>query len=133
MMSSLPSLSQSISPTPPLIDSTMYFLSGEEMCATVRPAFCATSSNCGRDGAFSAGELAGGLAGAACAGNLAVRSEPVHRKKIHTETEAGIGRRSIIQCGLDVVIVSDTELEGKTKRPRLSLSLEAYVYQPYPQ
>src|SRR6202021_2059707 len=49
MMSSLPSLSQSIRPTPPLMDSTMYFLSEDEMCETVRPAFCATSSNCGRE------------------------------------------------------------------------------------
>src|SRR6266566_5243313 len=47
MMSSLPSLSQSIRPTPPLIDSTMYFLSAEEMCAMVIPAFSAMSSNFG--------------------------------------------------------------------------------------
>src|SRR5208282_1129187 len=100
MMSSLPSLSQSINPTPPLMDSTMYFLSGEEMCATVRPAFCATSSKCGRDCgmacAFSIGELAGGVAGAVCANSVAVSSKPVQRE-VHTESEARIGRRQIIQ------------------------------------
>src|SRR5579864_3934154 len=42
-MSSLPSLSQSIKPTPPLIDSTMYCLSGVEMCGTVRPTSFETS------------------------------------------------------------------------------------------
>src|SRR5437763_804424 len=47
MMSSLPSLSQSIRPTPPLKDSTIYFLSGEEICGTVRPNFSARSSNWG--------------------------------------------------------------------------------------
>src|SRR5258707_6493591 len=43
MMSSLPSLSQSIRPTPPLMDSTMYCLSGVEMCGTVRPTSRETS------------------------------------------------------------------------------------------
>src|SRR5213594_1793784 len=47
MMSSLPSLSQSISPAPPLMDSTMYFFSGVEMWDTVNPASLATSLNCG--------------------------------------------------------------------------------------
>jgi hypothetical protein len=37
-MSSLPSLSQSIRPTPPLTDSMMYFAAGEEMWETVKPA-----------------------------------------------------------------------------------------------
>src|SRR5215469_6315732 len=43
MMSSLPSLSQSIRPTPPLIDSTMYCLSGVEMWGTVSPTSRETS------------------------------------------------------------------------------------------
>src|SRR5438874_5846844 len=47
MMSSFPSLSQSIRPAPPLIDSTMYFLSGEEICETVSPACFAMSSKWG--------------------------------------------------------------------------------------
>src|SRR5437660_4064099 len=51
MMSSLPSLSQSIKPTPPLMDSMTYLLSGEEMCETVRPACLLTSSNRGVAGA----------------------------------------------------------------------------------
>ena len=34
----LPSLSQSMKPTPPLIDSIMYFFSADEMCDTERPA-----------------------------------------------------------------------------------------------
>src|SRR5579864_9044630 len=42
-MSSLPSLSQSIRPTPPLMDSTMYCLSGVEMWGTVRPTSFETS------------------------------------------------------------------------------------------
>jgi hypothetical protein len=51
MMSSLPSLSQSIKPTPPLMDSMTYRLSGEEICETVRPACLLTSSNRGVGGA----------------------------------------------------------------------------------
>src|SRR5712671_2422831 len=47
MMSSLPSLSQSMKPAPPLIDSMTYLLSGEEICETVKPACLATSSNRG--------------------------------------------------------------------------------------
>src|SRR5207245_6074760 len=58
MMSSLPSLSQSISPAPPLIDSTMYFFSGVEMCETVNPASLATFLNCG-SGSLGAGVWAG--------------------------------------------------------------------------
>src|SRR5205823_14586305 len=58
MMSSLPSLSQSISPAPPLMDSTMYFFSGVEMWETVRPASLATSLNRGN----------GGLETAVCSG-----------------------------------------------------------------
>src|SRR5215469_9964399 len=53
MMSSLPSLSQSIRPTPPLIDSTMYCLSGVEMWGTVSPASRETSlkrGNCAHRG-----------------------------------------------------------------------------------
>src|ERR1022692_2925593 len=118
MMSSLPSLSQSISPTPPLMDSTMYFLSGEEMCGTVRPAFCATSSNCGTDAggagscAFCTGELAGGLAGAACASSIVVSSNPVGRESVHTESEARIGRGSIIQGGSQDGLGVDVGLHG---------------------
>src|SRR5580704_4802138 len=105
-MSSLPSLSQSISPTPPLMDSTMYFLSGEEMCGTVNPAFAAMSSNCGRDAGrpvsctFCGGGLAGGLAGAVCDSNIVESSNPVYRKNIHAENKGRIGWRSIIQGGL---------------------------------
>src|SRR5215469_843336 len=44
-MSSLPSLSQSMNPTPPLVDSTTYFFSGAPMCEVVSPAFSLTSSN----------------------------------------------------------------------------------------
>src|SRR5258705_13805199 len=33
--------------TPPLIDSTMYFLSGATTCRNWIPAFCVTSSSCG--------------------------------------------------------------------------------------
>src|SRR6266850_1418026 len=47
MMSSLPSLSQSMKPAPPLIDSITYLLSGEEICETVNPACLARSSNRG--------------------------------------------------------------------------------------
>ena len=47
MMSSLPSLSQSIRPIPPLIDSIMYCLSGVETCGTVRPTSLETSLKCG--------------------------------------------------------------------------------------
>src|SRR6185295_1431671 len=54
MMSSLPSLSQSIRPAPPLMDSTMYFFSGVEMWETVRPASWATSLELGT------GDCAGG-------------------------------------------------------------------------
>src|SRR5215831_16081769 len=50
MMSSLPSLSQSMKPTPPLIDSTMYLFSGVERCGTVRPACCVMSSKRGTGG-----------------------------------------------------------------------------------
>src|SRR5438445_13106594 len=57
MMSSLPSLSQSISPAPPLMDSTMYFFSGVEMWDTVNPASLATSLNCG-NGRLGAGVCA---------------------------------------------------------------------------
>src|ERR1700733_3784421 len=101
VMSSLPSLSQSISPTPPLIDSTMYFLSGEEMCGTVSPAFCVTSSNCGIDcglglGVVCNGEPAGGVAGEDCARGVGV-SKLIHRENVHTESKARIGRGSIIQ------------------------------------
>src|SRR6185312_8602348 len=59
MMSSLPSLSQSISPAPPLMDSTMYFFSGVEIWETDRPASWATSLKPGTgdcaDGDFEAG------------------------------------------------------------------------------
>src|SRR5260370_42485698 len=51
-MSSLPSLSQSIKPTPPLMDSIMYRLSEEEICETVKPACLLTSSNRGVEGAL---------------------------------------------------------------------------------
>src|SRR5260370_11314508 len=51
-MSSLPSLSQSIKPTPPLMDSIMYRLSEEEICETVKPACLLTSSNRGGGGAL---------------------------------------------------------------------------------
>src|ERR1022692_1661775 len=103
MMSSLPSLSQSISPTPPLMDSTMYFLSGEEMCDTVRPAFCAISSKRGIDAdelgscVFCNGELAGSWAGEDCASSVAVSSDTAHRESVHKESRARIGRRLIIQ------------------------------------
>src|SRR5580704_1638237 len=103
MMSSLPSLSQSINPTPPLMDSTMYFLSGEEMCATVSPAFAATSSNCGTG--CSAGvwvldndELTGGLAGEDCASSIAVRSHPIPRERVHTESSARIRRKRLYRA-----------------------------------
>src|SRR5579863_8052342 len=102
MMSSLPSLSQSISPTPPLIDSTMYFLSGEEMCATVRPACWAISSNFGRDavelgGSVLCAELAGDFCAATCASAIGFRSSPMNRENVHTEGAARIGR-AIIQA-----------------------------------
>src|ERR1700733_15536130 len=42
-----PLLSQSMNPTPPLIDSTMYFFSGEAIWGTVRPAREAISSQTG--------------------------------------------------------------------------------------
>src|SRR5271170_7451033 len=133
MMSSLPSLSQSISPTPPLIDSTMYFLSGEEMCGTVRPTFCATSSNCGIDcglglGVFCGGEFAGGLAGEDCASSAAV-SNPIPRESVHTESKDRIGRGSIIQgrsYGAGRALTGSVNHREhvterhKTKRPRLS-------------
>src|SRR5258708_11530343 len=73
-MSSLPSLSQSIRPTPPLIDSTMYFLSGEEMCGTVSPAFAATSSNCG-----TADCVACGLEAAILANTKTLTNNSIHR------------------------------------------------------
>src|SRR5579863_5415886 len=78
-MSSLPSLSQSIRPTPPLIDSTIYFLSGEEICGTVRPAFWAISSNCGTgDGATGDGTVGDGAVGTlgvfVCAGENAAKN-----------------------------------------------------------
>src|SRR2546427_3776935 len=69
MMSSLPSLSQSISPAPPLIDSTMYFFSGVEMCETVNPASLATSLNCG----------SGGLGAGVCADATSERNRPKTR------------------------------------------------------
>src|SRR5690349_2630555 len=50
MMSNLPSLSQSMKPTPPLMDSMMYRFSGEELWETVRPACLATSSKWGMGG-----------------------------------------------------------------------------------
>src|SRR5260370_34794677 len=93
MMSIFPSVSQSISPTPPLIDSTMYFLSGEEMCATVRPAFRAMSSNFGTDacaleGAFFGGvELGRDSLGATCARGTSV-SNPKDRKNCTPESES---------------------------------------------
>src|SRR5580698_5458150 len=97
MMSSLPSLSQSISPTPPLMDSTMYFLSGDEMCGTVSPAFCATSSNVGTG--CSPGfcvvdndEPTADLAGEDCASSVALSSHPITRESVHTESSARIGR-----------------------------------------
>src|SRR5580698_6001358 len=97
MMSSLPSLSQSISPTPPLMDSTIYFLSGEEICGTVRPAFWAMSSNCGIDCELGLGVFCDGeLAGEDCASSVAV-SKPIHRENVHTESKVRIGRGSIIQ------------------------------------
>src|SRR6516164_5499584 len=46
-MSSLPSLSQSNTPTPPLMDSMTYRLSFEEMWGTVSPARAPISSNVG--------------------------------------------------------------------------------------
>src|SRR5438874_6955647 len=46
-MSSFPSLSQSMKPTPPLMLSMMYFFSGVEMCSTVKPARFVTSSKRG--------------------------------------------------------------------------------------
>src|SRR5262245_2334195 len=48
-MSSLPSLSQSNTPIPPLIDSITYRLSFGEMCGTVRPAEDAMSSKTGTE------------------------------------------------------------------------------------
>src|SRR5271170_3361747 len=97
MMSSLPSLSQSISPTPPLMDSTMYFLSGEEMCGTVSPAPCAISSNCGTGCSLGFcvlgdDELTGGFAGEVCASSIALSSHPIPRERVHTESSARIGR-----------------------------------------
>src|SRR5712692_3004353 len=47
MMSSMPSLSQSMKPTPPLTDSRMYRFSGVELWGTVRPAILLISSKCG--------------------------------------------------------------------------------------
>src|SRR5215471_1587980 len=48
-MSSLPSLSQSKSPIPPLMDSITYLLSLDEICGTVRPAEDAMSSKTGTE------------------------------------------------------------------------------------
>src|SRR3984957_223171 len=48
---STPLLSQSMKPTPPLIDSTIYFFSGEAMCETERPAEAVISSKTGTAGA----------------------------------------------------------------------------------
>src|SRR6202044_2167396 len=98
MMSSLPLLSQSISPTPPLMDSTMYFLSGEEMCGTVRPAFCATSSNCGLACGLGSCDFCGGVpdgnfVGADCENSDVVRSNAIHAKRIHRESIARIRRK----------------------------------------
>jgi hypothetical protein len=47
---SVPLLSQSMKPTPPLIDSTMNFLSGDAMWDTVSPARALMSSNTGTGG-----------------------------------------------------------------------------------
>src|SRR5213075_167991 len=49
----LPSLSQSMNPTPPLMDSRMYRFSGVELCGTVSPACWLTSSNRGTGMAVS--------------------------------------------------------------------------------
>src|ERR1700722_15201637 len=101
MMSSLPSLSQSINPTPPLIDSTMYFLSGEEMCATVRAACWAMSSNFG-SGAAGLGDCVSceaglrGLFGATCESEIADGSNPTEKKIVHKKDAARMGM-AIIQ------------------------------------
>src|SRR5271155_5450177 len=150
-MSSLPSLSQSISPAPPLMDSTMYFLSGEEMCGTVNPAFWAMSSNCGTgcglgSCVFDNGELAGALAGADWAGSIAesrntVHRENAHTENVHTESEARIGRRSIIQgwfrARLRVTAsqtIESADASGtKQNAPDSVLSLGTSVDQPSPK
>src|SRR3984885_15747176 len=80
MMSSLPSLSQSMRPAPPLIDSTMYFLSGEEMCGTVRAAFAAMSSNWGTILDASAGGACA-LEPAAWPRVTAATNNPIHKNK----------------------------------------------------
>src|SRR5204862_6093814 len=69
MMSSLPSLSQSISPAPPLMDSTMYFFSGVEMWDTVNPASLSTSLNSGN----------GSLGAGVCADATSERNRPNRR------------------------------------------------------
>src|ERR1700678_2755458 len=125
MMSSLPSLSQSIRPTPPLMDSTMYFLSGEEMCGTVSPAFRATSSNCGSGlGALclvrNSGGDTGGLERAACANTNGARSSPVHKG-----SNVRIARRSIIQGGS-----RGDSTEKLYKQPTIQLWEEARIKVP---
>src|ERR1700721_953579 len=72
-MSSLPSLSQSKRPTPPLMDSSTYLLSGEEICGTVRPLCRATSSN----------------AGPLYAGGLVCARKKNEQKKTGMETQKG--------------------------------------------
>src|ERR1700691_3549083 len=130
MMSSLPSLSQSISPTPPLIDSTMYFLSGEEICVPVSPDFCATSSNHGMD-CWERGScasltetdgVADGLAGAACASSIGVINNSVHRKSVHTESKHRIGRHRLYRVGfsrLRVIIPAAARSLPLCSRPSL--------------
>src|SRR5215470_9387066 len=62
-MSSLPSLSQSNKPIPPLMDSITYLLSRDEMCETVRPAEAAMSSKTGTgETGLVVASLEGGLA-----------------------------------------------------------------------
>src|SRR2546426_11182265 len=90
MMSSLPSLSQSISPAPPLIDSTMYFFSGVEMWDTVNPASLATSLNCGN----------GSLGAGVCADATSERNRPKR------------GGRGWAR----VFVIKGQNLEGKTKQ-----------------
>src|ERR1700683_3935452 len=76
-MSWRPSLSQSKKPTPPLMDSRMYFLSGEEMCGTVRPACAAISSNTGGGGKGGSADL---FCAVGFAGGGAGRETPRPRK-----------------------------------------------------
>jgi hypothetical protein len=78
----------------------MYFLSGDEMCGTVRPAFCATSSNCGRGSVLASSVFCtGAFIGAAwAASNVVVSRHPAEQEKIHDERGIRI-RRAIIQAG----------------------------------